>query len=125
MMPVTTAYIWEQQTLTVLARIRGHDGQYPLLADISSITARVFNTDTAVESTPAPTLVVADCYTESLRTDATRWHTTPGYNLSVTVPGSLFVDGNETYQVEIEVAFYHAPPVLVVVRVETSNLYSR
>ena len=94
------ATIAAKNSLTVRDRLYDVDGDIVTRSGISSLSVKVFNTRTGVETYSA-TITVASALYNSLVTSDDAWEKDAiGYNFKHTIPGTAFPDGGQTYQVE-------------------------
>lgn len=94
------AQIWEDDSLTMMARVLAHDGEPAVVADYTSITYAVHDADG--NQIIAPTgLTPADVAFDTLQTDARWGQDETGYNFRFTLGPTAFPDGGKTYFVEV------------------------
>jgi hypothetical protein len=124
-MNITKAIVIENSCATLLARIRAEDGSYPVQADISTVTCKVFDLDTSTEISPAPTFTAASTVFDTLQTSDPRWTVdATGFNFAAKLAGSNFPEGDTTYQVEIKITPVSGNAFYVVYDLDTFNLLS-
>ncbi len=96
---IGTGTVFEDGSGSLMARVKGVDGDNIVRADITSITCAVF--DAGGTSVATPTVVVATSVFDTLQTDA-RWSPdidTTGYNFRHDMPATTFTAGGR-YTVE-------------------------
>jgi hypothetical protein len=127
--PIITDIIIENSAVTLLDRIKGHDGSYITKAGIDSITCKVIdlNDPTNADSSGSPispTIDVDDSVFDTLQTDG-RWvKDTTGYNFAAELSGDNFPQGNRTYRVEIKFVPVTGYPFYVLYNLECVNIFS-
>ncbi len=101
---VITATVWEDQSLTVMARLLGNDGENIAQADFDNINASVWDTtDTSTPTLDNASLTISSVVSDTLVTDDDRWDVdTIGYNFVYTVPASAFPNGGRVYRMEVK-----------------------
>ncbi len=102
---ITYGQCIEGSTVVLLARITDAMGDYPEIADISSITVNVFNPDTRTLLS-SPSVNVAVVVSNTLITDdVIRWTKDEvGYNLTIILSAEDFAgDEGPVYQVEVKI----------------------
>lgn len=96
------ATVWEDASLTIMARVRGLAGAYITQASLSSIACKVYDLQSGSLVT-SPTVTVASAVFDTLQDgdDDPRWTLdSTGFNFRHTVPAAGFPDGNKKYRVE-------------------------
>ncbi len=110
-----------ENPLTVRDRIIDKNGDRITQSGLSSLTVKVFNARTTVETYSA-TLTIGSVVSNSLQTneDDNGWTQDDiGYNFKHTIPGSAFPDGSAEYRVEYKFtptagdAWITDPPITV------------
>lgn len=92
--------VWEDSSLTLMARITGNAGTNITQASLSALTCRVFDSDDDNEEIlPAPTITIAATVFDTLQTSDPRWTVdTTGYNFKFTIPAANFPTGPRRVQ---------------------------
>lgn len=99
-MNIKRGVIVQGSAVTLLDRIQDDTGNYPAPSDISEITASVVDLDTDL-TTGSVTTTGTDAIQSSLQKGNGWVKDTIGWNSKIDLDGSLFPEGNRTYQVEI------------------------
>lgn len=87
--------VWEDSSLTVMARITGNAGTNITQASLTSIKLRVFDLDDdGAEVGAEATLTISSVVYDSLQTSDPRWTVdSTGYNFLYTIPAARFPTG--------------------------------
>lgn len=93
----------EDSGCTVMARIAGSNNVNLIITDVTSITTRVFDLDSATPGTAAasPALVVATVFFSTLQTDGRWTYDSTGYNFRHQFVSTTFATGDHRYRIEI------------------------
>lgn len=94
---------FEDSAAVFMARVLGSDGTALQQADVTGITCKVFDLDSASPTTAvaSPTIVVASVIYDTLQTSDVRWtKDSTGYNFLHAMPPSAFPTGGHRYRVE-------------------------
>ena len=122
---IEKATIYENSSVSFLARIRISSGSYLSQGVTDSITCKVFSLADTSTAVATPSITVSSVVFNSLQTSDDCWtKDTTGYNFKVTLNDSIFVDGDLTYQVEFKFALSNGNDIYVVYRVYTLPVYS-
>lgn len=98
---VCETYGFEDSPVTFMRRITGHNGDYIVQADITSIAWKVYDLADTSTTVATGTCVVASTVSNSLVTGDSRWtRDDTGYNWIYTMAGTSFPTGKRTYWVE-------------------------
>lgn len=124
-MPAINIYsetIFEDTSLTVMARIKGNAGTNITQASLSSITCRSYDSsDTLVVS---PTVTISSSVFDTLQTedDDPRWtKDSTGYNFAFTIPAAAF-PSPQLYRVEFKFTPAVGDPFFLVLRVNAQDI---
>lgn len=93
--------IWEDSGCSVLARIKNNTGDYITQASLTSISAKVYDSDGALVATLTPSISSSVFDTLQTSSDDSRWtKDSTGFNFRYTLAASNFASGDTTYRVE-------------------------
>jgi hypothetical protein len=123
---IIQATVIENSAVTILARVRNAAGEYLAAADVTSITAAVYDAAGAQDQDPiaTPTLDVADCISDTLQTDA-RWTVdATGYNFEAGLSGDCFPQGDRVYQVEFTITPSEGDAFVIPAKLATFDIFS-
>lgn len=98
----TKAVIWEDSGATLMARVVGNDAADLQQADVTGISYKIFDLDSATPGTATATgtCVVATVIKDTLQTDD-RWTVdSTGYNFIEATAASLWPTGDHRYRIE-------------------------
>ena len=110
---VTRTNGFEDAASTFLARVVGEDAALLLIANVTSISYKVYDTTDGSESATG-SLTVSSVIFDTLQTDA-RWTVdTTGYNFKFLMPASAFPAGDRLYRVEFLFTVTGSIPAFVV-----------
>ena len=116
----TTFQAWEDSGLQCMARVENWDGDLLLQADLGTITYKVFDVATKVE-TGSDSLTVANVIFDTAQTNS-GWPYDDGFNFKFLLPASAFPNGNRKYRVEFIVTPTSAEPFPIVFDAFAQNL---
>lgn len=122
---IHSAAIFEDTSLTVMARVKGHSGTNITQASISSITCSVYtdNGDETGTLVTSPSVVVSSAVSDTLVTDDPRWTVdTTGYNFIHTIPSAAFPTPVR-HRVEYKFTPASGDPFFLVVKVNVHALF--
>lgn len=121
---IPCAIIFEDSSVTYLARLINYDGEPIQVADVTSITCRVCAMSDPSTHTSAPAVVVADSVFSSLQTDS-RWDVdNQGYNFRHALAASSFPSPDAVYRIEYTLTMVAGDPILAALEVKTRHWYS-
>lgn len=94
---------FEDSGVSLMGRIRGHDGENIVQADLSSIAYSVFDVTNPASVTAGGTgtLTIADVVYDTLQTDSRWTKDSVGFNFLWPVAATHFASGGKTYRFEV------------------------
>lgn len=124
---VQTFCAFEGTDTTPLARLVAPSGEYPVEADIDSISIRVFNLSTRDETYSNSGSEPGYEFFDTLQTDR-GWTTdvdVTGYNLAISLPVEAIPDGSALYQCEAVITLLDGKVIVAAWKIDTIELLSR
>lgn len=113
---ILQAFVWEDGSCYLMARLLGHAGTVATRASISSVAVHAFDQDSSNDQTLSTAPTVASVVYDTLQTTALdpRWtKDSTGYNFGYTVPASAFPTGGHSYRVEVTLTPLSGEPFYV------------
>ena len=96
----TKVCAFEDSGVSLMARMRGNDGNYITRASLNVIGVKVFDKSDLATALQDTTLTIANVVFDTLQTDSRWTEDTTGYNFRHDVLASWLSGGNKTYRIE-------------------------